>query len=282
VSALSAAAIARELERIGAPVGRPLVVLAVTASTNDDARVAAAANAPHGASFVADAQTAGRGRGGHTWHSPPGENLYLSVVLRPRVPAEGIASITLAVGVAVARVLEAALGGRAPVWVKWPNDVLAGPATGRRKLAGVLVEGQLRGSEVSSLVAGVGVNVHAAAFPPEIAARATSLALLGGEGLDRSALAGRLIAAIGAAVARFEEDRLASFAADLDRLDALRGALVEVSGVRGVADGIDAEGRLRVRGEGVHGEGERVTAVVSGEVLAVAPPPSDGPSSGPL
>jgi BirA family transcriptional regulator, biotin operon repressor / biotin---[acetyl-CoA-carboxylase] ligase len=270
VSDLTAEAIARELDRLGAPVGHPLVVASVTASTNDDARAAAAAGAAHGASFVADAQTAGRGRGGHTWHSPPGENLYLSMVLRPRVPADGIASITLAVGVAVARVLSAALAGRAPVWVKWPNDVLAGPVTSTglpRKLAGVLVEAQLRGSEVGSLVVGVGVNVHAASFPAEIAERATSLALLGGEGLDRSALAARLIAGIGAAVARFEHDRLASFTADLDRLDALRGAVVEVAGVRGVAVGIDAEGRLRVRGEG-----GAVTAVVSGEVQMVAPP----------
>ncbi len=244
MSLLAAAAIAAELDRLGAGVGRPLVVVPVTASTNDDARAAAAAGAPHGAAFVADAQTAGRGRGGHTWHSPPGENLYLSVVLRPRVPAASVAPITLAVGVAVARVLEGILAGRAPVWVKWPNDVLAGPANDKRKLAGVLVEGQLRGAEVTSLVAGVGVNVHAAAFPEALAARATSLARLGAEGLDRSVIAARLLAAIGDAVARFEVDRLASFALDLARLDALRGARVEVAGVRGTGEGIDAEGRL--------------------------------------
>ncbi len=257
---LSAETIARTLDLLGSPVGRPLSVASLTASTNDDARAAASAGAPHGAAFLADAQTAGRGRGGHTWHSPPGENLYLSMVLRPRVPALAVAPIALAVGVAVARALEATLAGRAPVWMKWPNDVLAGPA--RRKLAGVLVEGQLRGGEVASLVAGVGVNVHAIAFPPEIAGRATSLALLGGEGLDRSALAARLLAAIGDAAARYEEDRLASFANDLARMDALRGERVEVAGVRGTGEGIDGEGRLLVRGEG----GE-VTAVVAGEVV---------------
>jgi BirA family biotin operon repressor/biotin-[acetyl-CoA-carboxylase] ligase len=267
-SALTASAISRELARLGgrtATTGLPLSVVALTASTNDDARAAAAAGAPHGAAFLADAQTAGRGRGGHTWHSPPGENLYLSVVLRPRVPAASVAPITLAVGVALAREIEAVLAGgvtgRAPIWVKWPNDVLAGPPEHRRKVAGVLVEGQLRGNEVTSLVAGVGVNVHATSFPEEIAARATSLALLGVEGLDRSVIAARVIAAVGEAVARFEEDRLASFAADLARLDALRGARIDVGGVRGVGEGIDGEGRLLVRGERV------VTAVVSGEVL---------------
>jgi BirA family biotin operon repressor/biotin-[acetyl-CoA-carboxylase] ligase len=262
---LSAAAVTRELDRLGSRAGRPLVVVPLTASTNDDARAAAASGAPHGAAFLADAQTAGRGRGGHAWHSPPGENLYLSIVLRPRVPAADVAPITLAVGVAVARVVEAVLEGRSPVWVKWPNDVLAGPADGKRKLAGVLVEGQLRGVEVVSLVAGVGVNVHATSFPEEIAARATSLSLLGGEGVDRSVLAARLVAAIAAAARRFEEDRLASFSGDLARLDGLRGARVEVAGVRGVAEGIDDEGRLLVRERG----GE-ITPVVSGEVVLEA------------
>ncbi len=126
----------------------------------------------------------------------------------------------------------------------------------------MLVEGQLRGGTVSSLVAGVGMNVLTTTFPPDIAARATSLALLGCEGLDRASLAAALLAAIGDAAARYEEDRLASFAADLARMDALRGAQVEVGGLRGTAEGIDAEGRLLVRGGG----GE-VTAVVAGEVV---------------
>jgi len=131
-----------------------------------------------------------------------------------------------------------------------------------RKLAGVLVEGQLRGSEVASVIIGVGVNVRALAFPDEIAHRATSLALLGAADLDRSTLAAALIAAIGAAVARYEADRLASFLPDLHRLDALRGASVQVGGVRGVAEGVDEDGRLLLRGPG-----GVVTRVATGEVV---------------
>jgi BirA family biotin operon repressor/biotin-[acetyl-CoA-carboxylase] ligase len=254
VSDLSADALRAALDALGAPPDPPLRVMEQTGSTNDDARAAAAAGAPAGAAFVADAQTRGRGRGAHTWHSPPGENLYLSVVARPRVPAASVAPLTLAVGVAVARVLEARLHGHAPVWIKWPNDVLGGaaapgapPIHQARKLAGVLVEGQLRGSEVSALIIGLGVNVRATSFPAEIAARAASLALLGAVDLDRSALAAALLAAIGAAVTRYEEDRLTSFLPDLLRLDALRGAAVEVAGERGEAAGIDADGRLLVR-----------------------------------
>jgi BirA family biotin operon repressor/biotin-[acetyl-CoA-carboxylase] ligase len=262
VNDLSAEGIARGLNLLGSSAGRPLTVARVTASTNDDARAAAAAGAPHGAAFVADAQTKGRGRGGHAWHSPAGENLYFSMLARPRVSAASIPKVALAVGVAVARALEQVTAERAPLWVKWPNDVLAGPD--KKKLAGVLVEGQLRGSEVTSVVAGVGVNVHATSFPPDIAARATSLALLGVPGLDRSMLAARLLAAVGEAILRFEESGLASFSEDLARLDALRGARVEVSGARGTVEGIDGEGRLLVRTEG------GLTPVVSGQVDLLA------------
>lgn len=263
---LSAEAVALHLARLGSPVGRPLSVVAETASTSDDARLAAAAGAPHGAAFLADAQTRGRGRGGHTWHSPPGENLYMSIIARPRVPAAGVAPAALAVGVAAARVIAPRLS--VPVWIKWPNDVLAGPAApgappirAARKLAGILVEGQLRGGDVAGLIIGIGVNVRAAAFPPDIADRATSLRLAGAADLDRSALAAELIAAVGEALDRYEEDRLASFLPDLAARDALRGAQVVVSGVRGEAAGIDAEGRLLVRGDA-----GAVVPVATGEV----------------
>jgi BirA family biotin operon repressor/biotin-[acetyl-CoA-carboxylase] ligase len=262
VSDLDAATIALTIAASGG-ASRPIIVAASTMSTNDDAKVAASTGAPDGSAFLAEAQTAGRGRGGHTWHSPPAQNLYLSLVVRPRVPAASLAPITLAVGVAVADVLAARVGERAIVAVKWPNDVLAGG----RKLAGVLVEGQLRGGEVSSLVVGLGVNVHTTDFPPELAERATSLAILGVADRERgrSALAAELIVAIDAAVRRFEEQRLAGFASAFARRDALFGQTVDVAGVRGVAVGIDAEGRLLVRG--ACGE---ITAVVSGEVIATA------------
>ncbi len=269
---LDAATIARAIAAAGG-ASRPITVAPSTMSTNDDARAAAGLGAPDGAAFLAEAQRAGRGRGGHTWHSPPAESLYLSLVVRPRVPAASIAPITLAVGVAVADVLAARVGERAIVAVKWPNDVLAGG----RKLAGVLVEGQLRGSEMSSLIVGLGVNVHATSFPPELAARATSLALLGVTSRDRSALAAELILAVGAAVRRFEELRLQGFLAAIARRDALLGQEVDVAGVRGIAAGIDAEGRLLVRGEG----GE-VTAIVSGEVVPVESTCAAGATRGKL
>ncbi|MEZ4311331.1 MAG: biotin--[acetyl-CoA-carboxylase] ligase [Polyangiaceae bacterium] len=279
---LDPARIEAELVRRGATVGRPLSIVAVTASTNDDAKRAAAAGAPHGAVFLADAQRAGRGRGGHTWHSPAGENLYLSMVLRPAVAAAEVAPITLAVGLATARVVRAALGGSAGVGVgvgdgvgvgagvgggagagagvalKWPNDVLVEG----RKIAGVLVEGQLRGERVASLVAGIGLNARTAAFPEELSDRATSLALEGVDSVDRSALAAALIAEVGAVVATYERARLAPMLREIRELDFLRGRAVDIDGARGLADGIDEVGRLLVR-EASGG----VRAVASGEAL---------------
>jgi BirA family biotin operon repressor/biotin-[acetyl-CoA-carboxylase] ligase len=263
---LTAAAIEAARARLGLGAGGPLVVVGVTGSTNDDARKAAALGAPAGAAFLADAQTSGRGRGRHTWHSPPGENLYLSLIARPRVAASSVAPVTLAIGVAVAEVIEARLGASpaepAPIQIKWPNDVLAAG----RKIAGVLVEGQLRGAEVVSLVVGVGVNVKTRDFPEELAARATSLARLGCLDLDRATLAAELLAALGAAIARYEKERLSGFAAALARRDALLHRRVEVGGVVGVAAGIDAAGQLLIRGEG-----GAITPVSSGEVLALFP-----------
>ena len=255
---LDPARVLEALDRLGASAGRPLSIAAETASTNDDAKRAAATGAPHGATFIADAQTAGRGRGGHAWHSPPGENLYLSIVLRPSVAATEIAPITLAVGLAVARVVARAVDGRAQVTIKWPNDVFADG----RKIAGVLVEGQLRGDRLVSLVAGVGLNVRTRAFPAEIEGRATSLALAGAGDLDRSSIAAALVAEVERVAGVYEASGLAPLLPEIRAIDFLRGRAVDVGGVRGLGAGIDDAGRLLVSGaDGV------LHAVASGEVL---------------
>ena len=258
---LSAAAISRELDRLGSTAPRPISIAVVTTSTNDDARAAAGAGAPDGAVFLAEEQTAGRGRGAHAWHSPPRENVYLSLVLRPRLPARRVAPISLAIGVAVARALESCLGGDASVALKWPNDVLVGG----RKLAGILVEGQLRGDVVTSLVLGVGVNVHSQRFPPELEGHATSLRLLGSAELDRNVVAARLVAEMTARVRVFEREGFASIKGELTRRDALLGQQIAVEDLRGVASGIDDDGRLLVRDD----DGS-TRAIVAGEVRSGA------------
>ena len=147
----------------------------VCSSTSDLAAERARAGAAAGLVIAADAQTGGRGRLGRSWHSPAGENLYLSLLLRPARPAAEIPPLTLLAGAAVARAL-------APLGVsprlKWPNDVqLVDGDDRRRKLAGVLTEMASAGERVEHVVVGVGVNVNATALsrrarrPRDVAAR---------------------------------------------------------------------------------------------------------------
>jgi BirA family biotin operon repressor/biotin-[acetyl-CoA-carboxylase] ligase len=239
----------------GASLGEPLVAVAETGSTNDDALDAARAGAPHGATYVADAQTRGRGRRGHTWTSPSGENLTFSVVLRPAVPAARVSTLTLVVGLAVRTV--AARRVPVPVSVKWPNDVVIG----RKKLAGILVESRLSGSAVEAVVVGVGLNVHMRDMPPEIADIATSLVLAGDRAPSREAALAALLVEIETRLIAFERDGLSPLLAELSSHDALLGAEVTVGDVRGVGAGIDADGALLVRTD----EGA-VVSVTSGTV----------------
>lgn len=255
---LDAAAIAARLRALDHRA--PVTVAAITGSTNDDARAAAIAGAQHGAAFLADAQRRGRGRGGHAWHSPPGENLYLSIVLRPAdIAPREIAPLTLAIGVAVARAIEARFPEGSRASIKWPNDVLVDG----RKIAGVLVESALRAGAITAVVAGVGVNVKTLTFPADLADRATSLALLGARSLDRSALAAALIAGITRAADRFAAERLAPFLDDLRARDHLLGQPVTAIEARGIGAGVRDDGAYVIEVDG----GARVP-ITSGAIEA--------------
>lgn len=252
-----------ELASLEPGVTRPIIVHHVTTSTNDDARRAAAEGAPHGAVFLAEEQTRGRGRSGHAWHSPPGENLYLSVVLRPRVEPEVLPPLALVLGLVVARVVDEALGSDVEqAGIKWPNDVLVDG----KKVSGLLVESSFRGGKIDAVVAGIGLNVHTASFPDELEARATSLQKLGARQLDRSALAARLLVGIDRAIEPFVREGVRPFQAELARRDVLFGVPVEVADVRGVGAGIDASGNLLLRNEA-----GAVVRVGSGSVTALGP-----------
>lgn len=181
---------------------------ACVSSTNDVAARLAEAGAPEGAWVLAEEQTAGRGRRGRTWVSPPGAGLYLSVVFRPPPFVRGAGSasaraggggvvvdgratslLTIMAGVAAATAVRAATG-LAPT-LKWPNDVVIEPPSaadessrggaGRagfsrfRKLAGILAEASATGGELQFVVLGIGINLTPAAYPPDVAARATSI-----------------------------------------------------------------------------------------------------------
>lgn len=224
-------------------LGLPFSYRAVTGSTNDDALLAARTGAVHGSVFLADEQTAGRGRRGHTWHAAPGESLLFSVLLRPELELAQTSALTLAVGLALRDAIAPLIGDEA--LIKWPNDLLVGG----KKLAGVLVESQLQGERLRAVVVGVGLNVSSREFPEEIAQRATSLAVLGAQRLEREALLLSVLEAIAARVASYERSFVTGLLEELNAADALRGQRIRVDGQSGVGAGLDEQGRLLLREE---------------------------------
>jgi BirA family biotin operon repressor/biotin-[acetyl-CoA-carboxylase] ligase len=193
--------------------GRTPVYLPITSSTNDRAAELAAAGAHEGTWVIADEQSAGRGRRGRVWASPPGAGLYLSVVFRPQ-PAQRVdatALLTLMAGVAAVRGVRAASGLQPTL--KWPNDLViepgprselgseAGASTGSRtsrfrKLAGILAEASATGGELQFIILGIGINLTPAAYPPDVAARATSIEGELGRPADRALVLVETLAAL--------------------------------------------------------------------------------------
>jgi BirA family biotin operon repressor/biotin-[acetyl-CoA-carboxylase] ligase len=278
---MSLARAAELLAARGLLLGAPLVLAEETRSTNDDAKEGAKRGAPHGALWIAESQTAGRGRQGRAWVSARGEDLLFSVLLRLRCAPARVPPLSLVCGLAVrdavARALGAAFDG--DVLVKWPNDVLVrrGPGGALRKVAGILVESALVGMKVESVVVGVGINVHGLVLPPELATIATTLAVERGArvaspagaasdagpappagpaqpALDRAELLADVLAGLERDVERVAHEGLGVVHARLTRHDALAGREIESAEpgteLRGTACGIDAEGRLLVRTEG--------------------------------
>ena len=259
-----AAALDERRERL-APLGAPVLYFDTIGSTNDVAAALVASGHHEGAVVVADAQTAGRGRRGRTWFSPPGAGLYVSVVLAPgraRVsPERATALLTLSAGVALSEAVER-VTGLAPA-IKWPNDLLVD----RRKLAGILAEGVASPAfhGLQAVVLGYGINVMPASYPPDLAARVTSLETELGRSVDRAAVCAESLASL---AARYHDLLEGRYDAILDawraRAFGSRGARVEwdtPAGLRtGITEGIDDMGALLVRG------GSGVERIVAGEV----------------
>ena len=156
-----------------------------TSSTNADALAAARCGEPHGSVYFADEQTFGRGRGDHGWISAAGEGLYVSVLLRPQIPAMYLPLLPLAAGLAAAEAIRAVAGLTADL--RWPNDLLIGP----RKVGGILVEATIHSEgPPHAVVLGIGINVHQRSFPLDLATPATSLDLETGAPSDRSSSLG--------------------------------------------------------------------------------------------
>ncbi len=207
-------------------VGREVTCFEVCDSTNLRAWAAASGGAPDGAAFLADTQTAGRGRQGRTWLDEPGDCLLLSVLFRPiGLLATEAHLFTMLAATATLTAVEAA--ALLAVELKWPNDLVVG----ERKLAGILVETSLLGDAVEAAVVGVGLNVTLdAASHSSIAATATSIAREVGHPVERLPLARELLRQLDRRyVALRAGDRAGIFAEWRARLGTL-GRRVEVVG----------------------------------------------------
>jgi BirA family biotin operon repressor/biotin-[acetyl-CoA-carboxylase] ligase len=264
-AALTAAAVQAGLDTRW--LARELVCLERTDSTMRVAAERAAAGAAHGATVIAEEQSAGRGRLGRSFHSPPRTNLYTSILLRPTPPALLAPTLVLASGIAVADCVAEWLGEPRRVELKWPNDV----RIDRRKTSGILVELSHGAAGPAFAVLGIGVNLNVdpSGFPAEFRSRATSLAAAGGRTVDRVAFAQRLYGSLERVL---DLHATAGFQGLRPRFDAwfrMTGERVRVrepggEPFEGEVRGVDADGALRLACAG----GER--RVLAGEVTLSA------------
>lgn len=241
-------------------LARELHHLETTDSTNRVAAELARGGAVHGATVVAESQTAGRGRLGRRFFSPPHLNLYSSSVLRPPLSTAEAPSAILASAVAVAETVADHLDDPGDVEIKWPNDVLIGG----RKTSGILVELTAEAARVAWLVLGIGVNLNVGreAFPAEFRALATSLAAHRGRPVERVAFARSLYGTLEEVMDLHAEKGLDALRPRFDAFFRMTGRTVRVEGPgeparEGVVEGVDAGGALLL---GTAGGTERVLA----------------------
>ena len=230
-------------------------------STNTVAMDAASAGAPEGSVFLAERQTAGRGRGAHNWHSAQSAGIYCSVILRPALPPPEALILSLAAGLAVHAAIQT-IDPAVAVDLKWPNDVLIGG----KKVAGILTEMNSEATRVGYIVIGIGINVNQTTFPSELQRSATSLRLATGREWSRVELCAALLKSLNreyrnllekpgahdAIVRRFQEQS--------SMVCGCHVKVEEDGGFDGITEGLDQRGFLQVRT--THG----VRSVLSGTV----------------
>ncbi len=206
--------------------------------------------AAHGTVVIAERQSAGRGRMGRQWHSPPGLNLYQTIILRPTMPLAEVPRLSLVAGVAAAEALESVAAGL--VALKWPNDVwLRG-----RKAGGIIAEAVTDpGQGLRCVLLGIGINVNLAPdqIPEELRDKATSIRIATGRQCDRIALAAALFNRLDSRYMEIQQHGFAVVRPRWEGYSALTGKRVTVidggARITGTVRGIDAEGALMLETE---------------------------------
>jgi BirA family biotin operon repressor/biotin-[acetyl-CoA-carboxylase] ligase len=217
-------------------------------STNTIAMEAAAAGASEGSVFLAEQQTAGRGRGSNQWHSAESAGIYCSVVVRPALPPFEVLALSLAVGLAVRAAVQE-IDSRVLPDLKWPNDLLIDG----KKFCGILTEMNAEATRVRHIVIGIGINVNQAEFPADLQQTATSLRAATGSRWSRVDLCAALLKSLDREYQNLtsnpdaHNDILRRFE---NQSSMVRGKPVRVEengGFEGVSEGLDPRGFLQVR-----------------------------------
>ena len=261
-------------------MGRSLYYYEETDSTNARIGELAGEGAPSGTLAVADMQTAGRGRRGRGWSSPPGMNIYMSLLLRPDIDPSDAPMITVIMALAVCEAVTEMIGGKKvpdgtnvlrgmkagddmlTARIKWPNDIVVSG----HKVCGILTEMNMEAGHISGVIVGVGINVNQGErelFPEEIRDTATSLKLECGHAIDRSELIVSVLERFEAEYERFLTDGDLGFMKEryeqhLVSLGREVRVLDPQGEYTGISRGIDARGELLV--ETPDGELHRVYA----------------------
>jgi BirA family biotin operon repressor/biotin-[acetyl-CoA-carboxylase] ligase len=224
---------------------------ASVASTNQLALIAAQSGAQWGV-WIADEQTAGRGRGGHSWHSAPGDGIYMSALVTPWVPMSEARYLPMLAGLATQAAVRECAGLKLDL--RWPNDLMFGD----RKCGGILVESASspapeawlpeNTSALRFAVIGIGLNVGHRQFPPELCEVATSLWLESGSLFEREALLAAMLRRLDEEVTGFQNAKTvaARFTAASSWVSGKRVRVGEDGGYTGWTRGLDANGFLLV------------------------------------
>jgi BirA family transcriptional regulator, biotin operon repressor / biotin---[acetyl-CoA-carboxylase] ligase len=218
-------------------------------STNTAAMAAAAMGAPEGSVFLAEEQTAGRGRGSNSWQSPRSTGIYCSIILRPLLPPSDVLVLSLAAGLAVQTAIHQ-VDSTVSVDLKWPNDVLIDG----KKVCGILAEMTSEATRVRYIVVGIGLNVNQMSFPKDLPA--TSLRLVTGSEWSRVELVGALLKSLNREYRQLVDDADARESilqrfAEKSSWTVGKSVRVEENGAAftGITEGLDPRGFLLVRTE---------------------------------
>lgn len=226
-------------------LGRNIIILEETDSTNEEGKRQGAAGAPDGTLCLAERQTGGKGRLGRVWSSPAGAGVWMTLLLRPQLAPKEATQLTLIAGLSVCQAIRRLTDCDA--MIKWPNDVVIG----RKKVCGILTELAADMERIHYVLVGIGINANLPEFQGELQKKATSLLLETGHKINRAALIQAVLEEFEAYYDRFLTDLTADFITPYEALCVSLNRRVSVirggREITGQSIGLNQEGELLIR-----------------------------------